>query len=111
LADEFKKRLPRELDFAIEAKNAERCRSIFKSNPQIKVPDIYSDYTRGRVLVMSFEEGIPVTHVRRMLEQKIDLKELANLISVSFNHMIFKEGFVHADPHPGNLFVRKNAQG
>lgn len=42
-----------------------------------------------------------------MLEQGINLKELANLISESFNHMIFKEGFVHADPHPGNLFVRQ----
>ena len=60
---------------------------------------------------MSCEEGIPVTHVRRMIENKIDLKELANLISVTFNHMIFKEGFVHADPHPGNLFVRHNSQG
>jgi aarF domain-containing kinase len=36
---------------------------------------------------------------------------LANLISVSFNHMIFKAGFVHSDPHPGNLFVRKDAKG
>jgi len=42
-----------------------------------------------------------------MLEQGINLKELANLISKSFNQMIFKEGFVHADPHPGNLFVRQ----
>jgi aarF domain-containing kinase len=46
-----------------------------------------------------------------MREQGINLKELSNLISESFNHMIFKEGFVHADPHPGNLFVRKDANG
>jgi len=56
---------------------------------------------------MSYEQGTPVTHVKKMLEQGINLKELANLISESFNHMIFKEGFVHADPHPGNLFVRQ----
>lgn len=60
---------------------------------------------------MSCEEGTPVTHVKRMSEQGINLKELANLISESFNHMIFKAGFVHSDPHPGNLFVRKDAQG
>lgn len=55
LAEEFRTRLPRELDFKIEAQNAERCRKIFKENKQVKVPDIYSDYTRGRVLVMSYE--------------------------------------------------------
>ncbi len=60
---------------------------------------------------MSFEQGVPVTHVKKMLEQGINLKELSNLISESFNHMIFKEGFVHADPHPGNLFVRKASDG
>lgn len=60
---------------------------------------------------MSYEQGIPVTHVKKMREQGINLKELSNLISESFNHMIFKEGFVHADPHPGNLFVRKDAKG
>jgi aarF domain-containing kinase len=107
LADEFRTRLPRELDFGIEAQNAERCRKIFKNDKRIKVPDIYANYTRDRVLVMSYEQGIPVTHVKKMLAEGINLKELSNLISESFNHMIFKEGFVHADPHPGNLFVRQ----
>jgi aarF domain-containing kinase len=111
LAEEFRVRLPRELDFSIEAENAERCRKIFKNDERVKVPDIYSVYTRKRVLVMSYEQGTPVTHVKKMKEQGIDLKDLSNLISHCFNHMIFKEGFVHADPHPGNLFVRKGKNG
>jgi len=41
------------------------------------VPDIYSDYTRDRVLVMSYEQGTPVTHVKKMKEQGINLKELS----------------------------------
>lgn len=60
---------------------------------------------------MSYEVGTPVTHVKKILEQGIPLKELSNLISESFNHMIFREGFVHSDPHPGNLFVRKDSKG
>jgi predicted unusual protein kinase regulating ubiquinone biosynthesis (AarF/ABC1/UbiB family) len=60
---------------------------------------------------MSFEQGIPVTHVKKMKEVGIDLKKLSKLISESFVHMIFKEGFVHADPHPGNLFVRPMKDG
>ena len=56
---------------------------------------------------MSFETGIPVTSVKEMHAQGIDLKRSARLISETFNHMIYKEGFVHSDPHPGNIFVRK----
>lgn len=56
---------------------------------------------------MSFEEGIPVSHVREMHAQGIDLKELSSLISHTFIHMIYEKGFVHSDPHPGNMFVRK----
>ena len=43
----------------------------------MKVPDIYAEYTRDRVLVMSFEQGTPVTHVKKMKELGIDLKELS----------------------------------
>ena len=100
-----------ELDFRIEANNSNRCKAIFKNNDSIRVPDIYEEFTRDRVLVMSFEKGIPVTHVKEIHRQGIDLKDLARLISESFVHMIFKEGFVHADPHPGNLFVRPNPDG
>lgn len=61
---------------------------------------------------MSFEEGIPVSHVKEMYSQGIDLKQLSKLISESFVYMIFEKGFVHSDPHPGNMFVRrrKNAK-
>ena len=58
---------------------------------------------------MSFEEGIPVSHVKEMYKQGIDLKYLAKLVSETFGTMIFEEGFVHSDPHPGNLFVRKRS--
>lgn len=111
LAEAFKRDLPRELDYHIEAANAERCRQMFQHDARVSVPKIYGEYTRDRVLVMSYENGTPVTHVKKMREQGIDLKELSNLISESFNHMIFREGFVHSDPHPGNLFARKTPAG
>lgn len=56
---------------------------------------------------MSYEKGIPVTHVKEMYSQGINLKKLSHIISESFIHMIFEKGFVHSDPHPGNMFVRK----
>ena len=56
---------------------------------------------------MSYETGIPVTRVTELHKVGINLKDLSQLISEVFVHMIFKEGFIHADPHPGNLFVRR----
>lgn len=107
LPHEFKVRLPQELDFRKEAANAEKCRAIFKGKSNVHIPIIYHDLTKERVLVMSFEEGIPVTHVKEMYNQGINLKKLSGLISNCFIHMIYEQGFVHSDPHPGNLFVRK----
>jgi aarF domain-containing kinase len=73
----------------------------------VYVPKVYHDLTRERVLTMSFEEGIPVSHVKEMHAQGIDLKRLSSLISQTFIYMIYEKGFVHSDPHPGNLFVRR----
>ncbi len=71
------------------------------------MPKVYHEYTRERVLTMSFEEGIPVSHVREMHDLGINLKKLSSIISETFIYMIYEKGFVHSDPHPGNMFVRK----
>lgn len=111
LADEFQTRLPLEIDFRLEALNCHRCSKIFANDKRVAVPRIYDQFTRERCLVMSFEQGTPVTHVRRLHSEGINLRELAKLISESFVKMIFEEGFVHADPHPGNLMVRRAPNG
>jgi aarF domain-containing kinase len=64
LAEEFKTRLPRELDFQIEADNCQRCGQIFADNPRVSVPKVYRNLAKERVLIMSFENGTPVTHVK-----------------------------------------------
>ena len=106
LPEEFKTRLPNELDFCKEANNAERCAGIFKGNPNVAVPSVYRELTTERVLTMTFEKGIPVTSVTEMHAQGMDLKRCSKLISETFNHMIYEVGFVHSDPHPGNIFCR-----
>ncbi len=75
------------------------------------VPKVYHELTSTRVLTMSYEHGIPVTHINKIHEAGIDLKKLARLISNTFVRMIFVEGFVHSDPHPGNMFVRTKPNG
>ena len=68
LPEEFQTRLPLELDFQLEADNTERCAEMFKNNKNIAVPKVYREWTTERVLTMSFEAGIPATHVREMHE-------------------------------------------
>lgn len=63
LPEEFQVRLPNELDFKKEAKNAMRCKEIFAGNPNVAVPTVNLDFTTERVLTMSFEKGISATNV------------------------------------------------
>ena len=100
-----------EMDFRNEARFAKRCGEIFKNNNQVSAPKIFDEFTRDRLIVMSFEEGTPVTFTDKLKEQGFNFNKLSHLISDTFNHMLFREGFVHSDPHPGNMFVRRNAQG
>ena len=74
LPEEFKTRLPAELDFVKEASNAKRCKDIFKDNKSVAVPKVYDDFTAHRVLTMSFETGISATNVKEMHAQGINLK-------------------------------------
>ena len=80
-AEEMNEKLPRELDYIIEAANCNRCKRIFKDNPNVAVPKVYDEFTKTRILVMSFETGTPVTHVRKIHEQGINLRDLSKLIS------------------------------
>lgn len=74
LPEEFKTRLPAELDFIKEANNAKRCKEIFKNNKNVAVPKVYDEFTANRVLTMSFESGISATNVKEMHAQGINLK-------------------------------------
>jgi aarF domain-containing kinase len=56
---------------------------------------------------MSFEEGKSITNMKYIKENKISIKEVGKILTDTFNRQIFELGFVHSDPHPGNLFIRK----
>ena len=66
LTYEFTTRLPHELNFLEEAENAYTCRKKKKNDPRVCVPKIYHDFSTERLLVMSYEEGIPVTKLKRI---------------------------------------------
>ena len=109
LVDEFARQLRHELDYRLEARNAEGFRRNFVGDPHVHVPKVYWSYTRARVLTLEWLEG---THVRDVDSTALSLeerRELAYLITETWMTMIFRHGFFHGDPHPSNILVLEEA--
>ncbi|KAB0342676.1 hypothetical protein FD754_019602 [Muntiacus muntjak] len=107
LVDEAKKNLPLELDFLNEGRNAEKVAQMLKHFDFLKVPRIYWELSTKRVLLMEFVDGGQVNDRHYMERNKIDVNEISRHLGRMYSEMIFVNGFVHCDPHPGNVLVRK----
>ncbi|MGD9571023.1 MAG: ABC1 kinase family protein [Thermoleophilia bacterium] len=104
--DEFARTVRRELDYGIEARNAEVFRRNFAGDERVAVPKVYWRYTTARVLTMERVEGTVLGHVDLDSWAPEDRKKLANRITETWMQMLFVHGFFHADPHPANILVR-----
>ncbi|KAM7156553.1 aarF domain-containing protein kinase 1 isoform 2-T4 [Molossus nigricans] len=108
LVDEAKKNLPLELDFLNEGRNAEKVAQMLKHFDFLKVPQIYWELSTKRVLLMEFLDGGQVNDKDYMERNKIDVNEISRHLGKVYSEMVFVNGFVHCDPHPGNVLVRKH---
>lgn len=106
LMEEFARTLWAELDYRAEAANAERFAEIFAGEADIVVPKIYRAYSTGRVLTLENVEGIRIDDVAAMRAVGISPTAVAERLLDVYFKQVFQEGFFHADPHPGNIFVR-----
>lgn len=105
VVEEFAKSLRNELDYTIEGRNAEKIAKQFKNDPKIYIPSIYWDYTTRTVLTMEFVEGLKLNQFETLERKGYDRKAIAEqLVQALFQQMLI-EGFFHADPHPGNIFL------
>ncbi|XP_021398513.1 aarF domain-containing protein kinase 1 isoform X4 [Lonchura striata] len=107
LVEEAKKNLPLELDFLNEGRNAEKVAHMLKNFDFLKVPRIYWDLSTRRVLLMEFMEGGQVNDRAYMERNGINVNEISRNLGKLYSEMIFVNGFVHCDPHPGNVLVKK----
>ena len=106
---EFSKHLYDELDLMREAANASQLRRNFISSPILIVPEVYWDYCSTSVMVMERMTGTPISQVEALRALAIDVRKLASMGVEIFFTQVFRDGFFHADMHPGNIFV--SAQG
>ncbi|XP_030642968.1 aarF domain-containing protein kinase 1 [Chanos chanos] len=107
LVEEAKKNMPLELDFLNEGRNAEKVAEMLKQFEFLKIPKIHWDLSTKRILVMDFAEGGQVNDRDYMRKHNIDVNEISRNLGKMYSEMIFVNGFVHCDPHPGNVLVRK----
>ncbi|MBL7031929.1 MAG: AarF/ABC1/UbiB kinase family protein [Nitrospira sp.] len=105
IVDEFSKSVRKEIDFVAEARNAMRFRKNFEGDDTVCIPVVYSELLTEKVIVMERLEGVRIDDIEGIDSLGVDRKVVANRGVNAYFKMIFEDGFFHADPHPGNLFV------
>jgi len=105
IVEEFSRSITRELDFFIEAANAAILRKNFDKSAILYVPRVFPEFTTKRVLVLERIAGIRIDDIGRIERGGFDRSELTRKGAAAFFQMVLQDGFFHADPHPGNIFV------
>jgi ubiquinone biosynthesis protein len=105
MLEEFRRSLMRELDYRQEAMNLATMNDILMEFDSIVVPLPVDDYTTSRVLTMDYIKGKKITSLTTLARMEIDGTQLAEQLFRAYLKQILVDGFFHADPHPGNVFL------
>ena len=106
---EFSRTTYEEIDYVGELANAKRFKEMFSNDPTIYIPRVHEEYVSRRVLVLEWIEGIKINDYPALDALGIDRLKVASRTVEAYFHQFFDEGFFHADPHPGNIFVKKGS--
>jgi ubiquinone biosynthesis protein len=102
---QFRRTLMRELDFTYEKRNLEEFALHFQEDPNVCIPRVYADLCSHQIITMDRLEGIPGTDIEALKASGEDLAEFARRGANMYLEMVFRDGFYHSDPHPGNLIL------
>jgi len=108
--NEFSDTLLAELDYIQEGHNAETIAGNSSDDPDILMPAIYWEYTTHRVLTMEFMEGIKISNYAELSQAGVNREVIARKLLQTYIKQVLVDGFFHADPHPGNLFVTQEGK-
>lgn len=108
--------LQHETDFVQEMKNSNRLLEIIKKDKSMRdlniyIPFNYPKFTKRQILITEWCDGIPLSDKNKVIESKVDLSRMVYQYLKVFGKQIFEYGFVHSDPHPGNLLARFDKSG
>jgi predicted unusual protein kinase regulating ubiquinone biosynthesis (AarF/ABC1/UbiB family) len=105
LFGELERTTREELDYVVEADHADEFRRLFAASNEIVVPQVLRDHLTHRVLIMEFVGGLRITDRAGMLAAGLDPHDVVERLVRTYLQQVLRDGFFHADPHPGNLFV------
>ncbi len=108
MLEQFSKSVLDELDYLGEAYNATRLRQSMEPLPGVTIPQVYYPYTTSKVLTMDYVDGIKITNIEAIEAIGIEKQVLVENLLRAMTKQLFIDGFFHADPHPGNVFVDRN---
>ncbi|HUP51255.1 MAG TPA: AarF/UbiB family protein [Longimicrobiales bacterium] len=104
---EFSVRVKDEMDFAAEAANIARFQRVFSGERRVRAPVVYEPYTRRRVLVMEHCQGTKIDQLHDLFASgRLSFKQVMETLTSVYLRMMMVDGFMHADPHPGNILVQ-----
>lgn len=104
---EFSVRVRAEMDFEQEAENIVRFQRVFSGHPKVRAPAVLQQFTRKRVLVMEYVRGTKIDRLHdRFSSGRLSFRKVMESLTNVYLRMMMVDGFMHADPHPGNLLVQ-----
>lgn len=108
LIDTFARNIRLELDFLNEGNNVEKFRGLFRGDKRIYIPLIYPEISTSSVLIQEYVDGVKISDINTLKKNGIEPKIVAENGAEIFLKPMMVAGFFHADPHPGNIFVRQD---
>jgi len=110
IVNEFSRHTDSEINLLLEAAHCSHLGENFKDKKLLLVPEVYWDYCNEKIMVMERMNGIPVSDIKTLKKNKVDMPTLAkNGVQIFFTQ-VFRDGFFHADMHPGNIQVAKDGR-
>ncbi|MBL6784995.1 MAG: 2-polyprenylphenol 6-hydroxylase [Rickettsiales bacterium] len=106
----FAKTSMQELDLRYEAASANQLAENLKYNDNIHIPKIYWDYSSEKIMVLEWIDGTKINQKDSLIEQNLNLKQISENLLLCYFDMAYRDGFFHADLHPGNILISKEGK-
>lgn len=108
LYTQIRKMIEEELDFRREVAYMQIIGKNLEEEPGVAVPQVHPDYCTGRVMTTTWHEGVKISNTLQIDSWKLDRRAIATRVLQVYCRMVFKDGIYHADPHPGNILVKRD---
>jgi predicted unusual protein kinase regulating ubiquinone biosynthesis (AarF/ABC1/UbiB family) len=108
--NEFRRVIVQEMDFELEARNVKVFQRNLRHEEFVVIPKVYDELTTKKVLVLEYLEGVKINEVDQIEQMGIDIDLIIQRLAKIYIHQVLIDGFLHADPHPGNIFVDRQGR-